>query len=150
MQKSAAKISQSPLFLVPLLCAGFALISPFSFAASAADLPSFDLKIKDHKFVPDHLEVPTGIKFQIKVMNEGPGSEEFESHDLSREKVVPVGKTVSINLGPLQAGEYRFFGDFHKDTAKGVLVATDASKGAPAAPAASQKAATPETPKKKK
>ena len=28
-----------------------------------------------------------------------------------------------MRRGPLEPGEYRFFGDFHQDTAKGVLVA---------------------------
>ena len=34
-----------------------------------------------------------------------------------------AGQTVTIFLGPLEPGEYHFFGDFHQDTAKGVLVA---------------------------
>jgi hypothetical protein len=28
-----------------------------------------------------------------------------------------------VFLGPLPAGEYKFFGDFHQDTAQGVMVA---------------------------
>jgi hypothetical protein len=28
-----------------------------------------------------------------------------------------------VFLGPLDPGEYKFFGDFHQDTAQGVLIA---------------------------
>ena len=42
---------------------------------------------------------------------------------LNREKLVPPGQTVTVFLGPLEPGEYKFFGDFHQDTAQGVLIA---------------------------
>jgi Cupredoxin-like domain len=37
--------------------------------------------------------------------------------------VVPAKATVVIFVGPLKPGRYPFFGDFNKDSAKGVLVA---------------------------
>jgi hypothetical protein len=36
---------------------------------------------------------------------------------------VTPGRTVTVLLGPLGPGEYKFFGDFHQDTAQGVLTA---------------------------
>jgi hypothetical protein len=36
---------------------------------------------------------------------------------------VTPGQTASVFLGPLEPGEYKFFGDFHQATARGVLVA---------------------------
>ncbi|HLY58499.1 MAG TPA: cupredoxin domain-containing protein, partial [Stellaceae bacterium] len=59
----------------------------------------------------------------LVVRNEDGTAEEFESSDLHREKIVAAGQEITVPLGPLQAGEYRFFGDFHQDTAQGVLVA---------------------------
>ena len=50
-------------------------------------------------------------------------AEEFESYELNREKVVPPKGQVTIFVGPLEPGRYPFFGDFHKETAKGVLIA---------------------------
>jgi len=90
--------------------------------ARGDDLPR--LTIRDHKFQPERLEVPAGVKFKLTVKNDDPTAEEFESFELNREKVVPPGKEIPVFLGPLDPGrQYPFFGDFHRDTAKGVLVA---------------------------
>jgi hypothetical protein len=35
---------------------------------------------------------------------------------------VPALSTVSIILAPLEVGNYEFMGEFHQDTAKGVLI----------------------------
>ena len=89
----------------------------------AADLPRFKLTAKDGRFSPETIEVPAGKKFRLVVTNEGPGPEEFESHELNREKVIPPGKTAEIIIGPLKPGTYSFFGEFHPKTAKGQIVA---------------------------
>ncbi|HEX5280345.1 MAG TPA: cupredoxin domain-containing protein [Micropepsaceae bacterium] len=94
-----------------------------SLLASAANADDPQLVIKDHKFQPERLEVPAGVKFKLMVRNNDPTAEEFESFQLNREKVVPPGKEIPVFLGPLDRGEYPFFGDFHQDTAKGVIVA---------------------------
>jgi len=91
-------------------------------SAIAAD-GELRLTIKDHRFQPERLEVPAGVKFKLLVKNEDSTPEEFESFELNREKVVPPGQEIPIFLGPLDKGEYPYFGDFHKDTAKGVLIA---------------------------
>jgi hypothetical protein len=98
------------------------LAALFAGTANADETPR--LTIKDHKFQPERLEVPAGIKFRLSVKNDDPTAEEFESFELNREKVVPPGKEIPVFLGPLESGkQYPFFGDFHRDTAKGVLVA---------------------------
>ena len=89
--------------------------------ARADDTPL--LTIKDHKFQPERIEVPAGVKFRLTVKNNDTTAEEFESFELNREKVVPAGKEIPVFLGPLERGQYPFFGDFHRDTARGVLVA---------------------------
>lgn len=73
--------------------------------------------------MPETVEVPAGKKFRLIVTNEGPGPEEFESHELNREKVIAAGRKGQIIIGPLEPGSYSFFGEFHPKTAKGQIVA---------------------------
>lgn len=91
--------------------------------ALGAELPRYHLTAKDGRFIPETVEVPAGKKFRLVVRNEGAVPEEFESHELNREKVVPAGRTVDVIIGPLEAGSYSFFGDFHPTTAKGRIIA---------------------------
>ncbi len=96
------------------------------FAASLparADDPSFTLTIRDHRFAPEELQVPAGVKIKLLIRNEDPTAEEFESTELHREKVVPPGKEVPVFVGPLDPGSYGFFGDFNPKTARGRIVA---------------------------
>ncbi len=89
--------------------------------ARADDLPT--LVFHNHRFEPDRIEVPANVKFQLHVKNTDDTADEFESTDLNREKLVTPGQTITVFLGPLSPGEYKFFGDFHQATAQGVLVA---------------------------
>jgi high-affinity iron transporter len=89
--------------------------------ARADELPT--LVFHNHRFEPDRIQVPAGAKFQLHVKNTDDTADEFESVDLNREKLVTPGQTITVFLGPLSPGEYKFFGDFHQDTAQGVLVA---------------------------
>jgi len=89
----------------------------------AADNPEVTLVIKDHRFQPSRLQVPANQKVIIVVDNQDAAPEEFESHELNREKVIPASSKGKIYVGPLAPGQYPFFGDFHQDTAQGVLVA---------------------------
>ena len=95
----------------------------FSASLAAAETDTFKLVIKDHRFEPGELTVPAGRKVKIRVENQDPTPEEFESHDLNREKIIAGGKSAVVFVGPLKPGSYRFFGEFHPDTAQGVLVA---------------------------
>jgi len=49
-------------------------------------------------------------------------AEEFESHDLKIEKVIAGGTSGTVRLRPLDPGRYPFVGEYHEDTAKGVIV----------------------------
>jgi high-affinity iron transporter len=90
--------------------------------AHAEDV-AVQLAFTQHRFVPDHLVVPANAKFRVVVKNNDDTADEFESVDLNREKLVPPGQTITVFLGPLSPGQYKFFGDFHQDTAQGVMVA---------------------------
>lgn len=102
----------SLLFVAALAVAG-------SVHAQSTD---FSLSIKDHQFSPTTLEVPAGQKLKILVKNLDSTPEEFDSDDLHREKLVPAGKEITITVGPLKPGTYKFKGDFHPKTAQGTLV----------------------------
>ena len=87
----------------------------------ADELPT--LVFHNHRFEPDRIQVPANAKFLLHVKNTDDTADEFESTDLNREKLVTPGQTITVFLGPLAPGEYKFFGDFHQATAQGVLVA---------------------------
>jgi DNA polymerase III delta subunit len=88
-----------------------------------ADDKIIELRIKDHKFNIEKLEVKANEKFKIKVFNDDASSEEFESKTMIVEKFIGPKKSLVITLGPLKPGTYEYFGDFHQSTAKGVLTA---------------------------
>lgn len=90
--------------------------------AARADDP-ITLVIRNHRFEPSRLEVPAHVKFKLLLKNADDTAEEFESVELGREKLVAAGQSATVFLGPLEPGEYKTFGDFHQDTAQGVLVA---------------------------
>jgi heme/copper-type cytochrome/quinol oxidase subunit 2 len=96
----------------------------FSYSYSFADdVLDFDLNIQNHSFVPNILKVPAGKKIRINVHNQDDTAEEFESVDLKREKMVPANSSIRIILAPLKPGTYKFFGEFHEETAKGLILA---------------------------
>ena len=110
-----------------LMLAMGAIALTFSVAAfqpaHAADIPTFEIHIKDHKFSPATLEVPADTRVKLIVHNDDATPEEFESHDLFLEKIIPGGGKGTMYVGPLEAGTYHFFGEFNEATAQGDLVA---------------------------
>ena len=90
--------------------------------AAAAD-PEALLVIKNHRFEPTELKVPAGQRVKLTVHNQDPTPEEFESHKLNREKVIPGGAKAVIFIGPLKPGKYEFVGEYNEATAKGVVIA---------------------------
>ncbi|PCJ25961.1 MAG: hypothetical protein COA94_05720 [Rickettsiales bacterium] len=101
----------------------------FMICALAAALPAYaggfvevDLIIKDHKFHPETLKLPAGKKIRITVHNQDSTIEEFESIDLKREKIVLGNSKARVILAPLKPGTYKFFGEFHEETAQGKIV----------------------------
>lgn len=111
--------TQRCFFPILLLAAGLLLLGG---TAQAADT-EVPLVIKNHRFEPVELKVAAGQRIQLVVHNQDSTPEEFESHSLNREKVVPAGAKATIFIGPLKAGRYDFFGEYNQATAKGVVVA---------------------------
>ena len=83
----------------------------------------FTVAIKNHRFEPTEIRVPAGKRVTIYVVNEDATPEEFESHSMKVEKIIPGKSKGLVRIGPLTPGRYDFFGDFHQDTAKGVVIA---------------------------
>ncbi|WP_426688489.1 cupredoxin domain-containing protein [Rhodanobacter ginsengiterrae] len=104
-------------YLLPML---LALLLPL--LASAADVPSFTLTLKNHRYQPSELHIPANTRIKLELINQDPSPEEFESDDFPAEKIVMPNSRISIFIGPFKSGHYRFYGDFHQPTAQGTLV----------------------------
>ena len=100
------------------------LLTIFCFASRLvwADTPEVELRIRDHLFFPATLEIPANQKLKIRIYNEDPTPEEFESFELNREKVIVGNSQTVIFIGPLKVGEYPFLGEFYPKTAQGMVV----------------------------
>ena len=105
------------------IVATVALLAPLALAPqAAAQEVVIRLTIQDHRFEPATVEAPAGKKIQLVIKNADATPEEFESHDLKREKVIPGGGEITLRVGPLQPGTYAFFGEFNPKTAQGRLI----------------------------
>ncbi|MBL4782239.1 MAG: cupredoxin domain-containing protein [Porticoccaceae bacterium] len=97
----------------------FALLA----ATASAEREEYRVVLKNHRFSPAEIQVPSNRLLFLVVENKDASAEEFDSLDLHREKIIAAGKTAKIKIGPLKAGTYRFFGAFNADTAQGVVIA---------------------------
>jgi hypothetical protein len=99
------------------------LIATLFFQTAYAEIPTFEIRIKDHLFLPEHLIVPANQKVKLLIVNEDPTPEEFESYELNREKIITGNSKTIIFIGPLKPGVYPFFGEFNPKTAQGTITA---------------------------
>jgi hypothetical protein len=107
--------------IIPL-CFGLMLagVAP----ALADDTPApIDLTVKDHRFTPAVIHVKAGQPAIINMHNQDSTAEEFDSDSLGVEKVIAGGRSGLVRLHPLQPGKYPFMGEYHADTAQGVVIA---------------------------
>jgi hypothetical protein len=103
---------------------GLAMLALVGWMAPAfADGATVTIVIKDHRFDPAELHVPAGQRITLTVDNQDATPEEFESHELRVEKIVPGSAKGVVHFGPLEAGSYPFFGDYNQDTAQGKVIA---------------------------
>jgi hypothetical protein len=103
----------------------FTLLLPLTAQAADGGNLSADYKlvIKDHRFQPAELTIPSGAKIKLAIINQDATPEEFDSHALNREKMVSGNNSAIVYIGPLAPGRYPFTGEFHSDTAQGVIIA---------------------------
>ncbi len=88
----------------------------------AAGEPEVALVIRDHRFTPTELRIPANTKVRVVIDNQDATPEEFDSHALNREKVIPGRSKATVFIGPLAPGRYPFMGEFNASTAQGVVV----------------------------
>jgi hypothetical protein len=98
-----------------------AALALFSSPTLAED--TYTIAFKNNRIVPQELQIPAGKKIKLIVENQDPTPEEFESHSLNREKVIPGNSRATVFIGPLKPGSYEIFGEFHQETAQGRIVA---------------------------
>ena len=96
------------------------LLSVFCLPVFATQV--IEVEIRDHLFYPAEIEIPADTKVKLVFINQDSSSEEFESYELNREKVIPANSRGILFIGPLQVGEYPFFGEFFPKTAQGKII----------------------------
>lgn len=94
----------------------------FAATVAADEPPTIAVSIKDHRFNPAEIHVPQGKPVILKVTNQDPAPEEFDSTALKVEKVIVGGTYGTIRLPPLGPGRYPFMGEYHADTAQGAVI----------------------------
>lgn len=97
------------------------LVAGLSYAA----LPEVVVEIRNHLFTPQTITIPANQKVRLVFINYDSTPEEIDSFDLNREKVIFGESRGVIFVGPLPAGEYGFFGEYHPNSAVGKVIVTD-------------------------
>ena len=77
------------------------VISILSIAGYAEDIKIIDMYIENHLFYPSYIELPADTKIKLIITNKDQTPEEFESHELNREKIILGGKTAILFIGPV-------------------------------------------------
>ena len=91
-------------------------------AARAEDLAIYTTTLKNHRFSPAEIHVPSGKPFFVVVTNADDEADEFEMNAPAFEKVIRPGEQGKIRMRPLAPGRFPFFADFHKDTGQGAFI----------------------------
>jgi heme/copper-type cytochrome/quinol oxidase subunit 2 len=121
--KAMTEADEAKRWTKGLIAAAVALLLAGSLSPVTARAEPPQLVLQNHRFVPDRITVPAGQRFSILVTNRDDTPDEFESAALRVEKIVMPGHTITVFGGPLAAGSYEFYDDYHRDTAKGVVEA---------------------------
>jgi hypothetical protein len=103
---------------IALAAAAFALAA----TPVLADGP-IPVTLKDHRFTPATIHVKAGQPAIIALTNNDDQAEEFDSTALKVEKVVAGRSAGNVRLRPLAPGKYPFMGEYHAQTAQGVVIA---------------------------
>jgi Cupredoxin-like domain len=118
-------------FLIPLLFVGATIGTPTHTTAQDAS-PTYTptnadgdivLTLQNHIFSPAEIHLPAGKRTQLLVKNLDATADEFDSSALKVEKVIGGKSSGIVRLRALDKGSYPFIGEYHSDTAKGVVIA---------------------------
>jgi plastocyanin len=114
---------RQPIRDLAVLALPVVLLALLRAITAATAQTAIDVTIKDHRFTPSEIHVKAGQAVDLKIKNEDPLAEEFDSAALKIEKVIAGGGEGTVHLRPLDAGRYPFMGEYNSDTAQGVVVA---------------------------
>jgi hypothetical protein len=92
------------------------LLAVMPMAGQTADQKPVAIQIRNHVFYPKDIVIPPKTRVRIEVQNLNTTPSEFESSDMRVEKIVVPGGKISLFIGPLQPGVYRFFDDYNPAT----------------------------------
>lgn len=81
------------------------------------------LSLSNHRFTPEEIHVKANTPSTVSLTNNDDQAEEFDSTTLRIEKIVAGHSTGTMRWRPLAPGRYPFMGEFHSETAQGVVVA---------------------------
>ncbi|MEI9993443.1 MAG: cupredoxin domain-containing protein [Rhizomicrobium sp.] len=101
-----------------IIAAGLLLLAVPAFAGTP-----ISVVLKNHRFTPSTIHVKAGEPNVLVLSNNDDTADEFDSTALKVEKVVAGHGTGNIRLRPLAPGKYPFMGEYHSDTAQGVVIA---------------------------
>jgi hypothetical protein len=88
-----------------------------------ADEGAIPLSLKGHRFAPTEIHVKANVPNVLALTNADDTAEEFDSTSLKVEKVVASHSSGNVRLRPLSPGRYPFMGEYHAETAQGVVIA---------------------------
>lgn len=88
-----------------------------------ADDGPIPITLKNHRFSPAEIHLKANVSNVIALTNNDDTAEEFDSTSLKVEKVVASHSSGNIRLRPLSPGRYPFMGEYHSETAQGVVIA---------------------------
>lgn len=89
---------------------------------SLADAP-VAVTLQNHRFMPAEIHVKANTPAMLALTNKDATAEEFDSSALKVEKVVAGNTSGNVRLRALAPGRYPFMGEYHSQTAQGVVIA---------------------------
>lgn len=107
--------------LLRLVAAG-ALSFALAGMAHADELASYAITLKDHKYTPAEIHVPSGKPFYVLVTNASDAADEFEMLFPPLEQVVQPGEQRKVLVRPLKVGRFPFMGENDPDGERGFFI----------------------------
>jgi Cupredoxin-like domain len=95
----------------------------FTGLARPEDIVTYEIMLKDHRFTPAEIHVPTGKPFNVLMTNATEGADEFEMLLPALEKTLAPGQQGRVRVRPLGTGRFPFFGESDPDDERGAFIA---------------------------
>jgi len=119
----ATPTSRLEISMNRMLSLGAAMSLLLMLPACAGESAPIAVTLKNHLFTPSEIHVKANTPFVIALTNDDDTADEFDSSSMKVEKVVAGHSSGNVRIRPLAPGRYPFMGEYHSDTAQGVVVA---------------------------